>query len=68
MQQASGSLTTNHTAEFRTEKGVVFYDELLRATDPAKVTFEMDCGWVVVGARIPQTISRATPRDFRCCM
>ena len=43
----------NHTAEFRAENGVVFYDELLRATDPAKVTFEMDCGWVVVGGAKP---------------
>jgi len=43
----------NHTAEFRSENGVVFYDEILRATDPAKVTFEMDCGWVVVGGAKP---------------
>ncbi len=43
----------NHTAEFRSEKGVVFYDELMRATDPAKVKFEMDCGWVVVGGAKP---------------
>jgi sugar phosphate isomerase/epimerase len=43
----------NHTAEFRSENGVVFYDELMKATDPAKVTFEMDCGWVVVGGKNP---------------
>ena len=43
----------NHTAEFRAEKGVVFYDELMKATDPEKVTFEMDCGWVVVGGKNP---------------
>ncbi len=43
----------NHTAEFREEKGVVFYDELMHLTDPAKVTFEMDCGWVVVGGKNP---------------
>jgi sugar phosphate isomerase/epimerase len=43
----------NHTAEFRSENGVVFYDELMRATDPAKVRFEMDCGWVVVGGKNP---------------
>ena len=29
--------------------GLVPYDELLRLTDPALVTFEMDCGWVKVG-------------------
>jgi sugar phosphate isomerase/epimerase len=63
----------NHTAEFRTEKGVVFYDELLRATDPAKVTFEMDCGWVVVGgknpadylARYPTRFSMLHVKDFK---
>jgi sugar phosphate isomerase/epimerase len=43
----------NHTAEFRSENGTVFYDELMRATDPAKVAFEMDCGWVVVGSKNP---------------
>jgi sugar phosphate isomerase/epimerase len=63
----------NHTAEFRAEKGVVFYDELLRATDPAKVTFEMDCGWVVVGgknpadylARYPTRFSMLHVKDFK---
>src|ERR1700684_1578377 len=41
----------NHTAEFRSENGVVFYDELMRLTDPAKVTMEMDCGWGVGGGK-----------------
>ena len=26
----------NHTPEFRSEKGVVFYDELIRSTDPVE--------------------------------
>jgi sugar phosphate isomerase/epimerase len=43
----------NHTPEFRSENGVVFYDELMKATDPAKVTMEMDCGWVIVGGKNP---------------
>ena len=63
----------NHTAEFRSEKNVVFYDELLKATDPAKVTFEMDCGWVVVGGknpadyltRYPTRISMLHVKDFK---
>jgi sugar phosphate isomerase/epimerase len=63
----------NHTAEFRSEKGVVFYDELMRTTDPAKVTFEMDCGWVVVGGknpvdyltRYPMRISMLHVKDFK---
>ena len=43
----------NHTAEFRSENGVLFYDEIMRRTDPAKVEMEMDCGWVVVGGGNP---------------
>jgi sugar phosphate isomerase/epimerase len=53
----------NHTPEFRSENGVVFYDELVHATDPAKVSFEMDCGWVVVGGKNPvEYISRYPAR------
>jgi sugar phosphate isomerase/epimerase len=63
----------NHTGEFRTEKGVVFYDELLRMTDPAKVTMEMDCGWVAVAgknpadyfARYPARFSMLHVKDFK---
>jgi|HubBroStandDraft_1064217.scaffolds.fasta_scaffold07027_6 sugar phosphate isomerase/epimerase len=63
----------NHTAEFRGENGVVFYDEILRVTDPAKVTFEMDCGWVVVGGarpadyltRYPSRISMLHVKEFK---
>ncbi len=43
----------NHTAEFRALGGTVPFDELLRLTDPALVTFEMDCGWVTVGGGDP---------------
>jgi sugar phosphate isomerase/epimerase len=63
----------NHTAEFRAVNGVVFYDELLRLTDPAKVTMEMDCGWVIVGGtnpvdylrRYPTRISMLHVKDFQ---
>src|SRR5450755_1082899 len=63
----------NHTAEFREEKGTVFYDELMRATDPSKVAFEMDCGWVAVGGknpvdyltRYPTRISMLHVKDFK---
>ncbi len=54
----------NHTAEFRAENGVVFYDEILRTTDPAKVTFEMDCGWVVVGGAKPVDYLTRYPTRF----
>ena len=54
----------NHTAEFRSENGTVFYDELLRATDPAKVSMEMDCGWVVVGGKNPVDYLARYPSRF----
>lgn len=43
----------NHIMEFHKIDGIVPYDELLRLTDPAKVTMEMDCGWVIVGGGDP---------------
>jgi sugar phosphate isomerase/epimerase len=39
--------------EFRATDGVVPYKELLRLTDPSKVTMELDCGWVIVGGGDP---------------
>jgi sugar phosphate isomerase/epimerase len=63
----------NHTAEFQAQNGVLPYDELLRLTDPAKVTFEMDCGWVIVGGKdpvdyltkYPTRISMLHVKDFK---
>ncbi len=43
----------NHYAEFHAIDGILPYDELLKHTDPAKVSFELDCGWVVVGGQDP---------------
>ena len=58
----------NHTAEFRAENGVVFYDELLRSTDPAKVTMELDCGWVVRRRQEARGLSHSlSHRVFPCC-
>jgi sugar phosphate isomerase/epimerase len=51
----------NHTAEFRAISGLVIYDELLRLTDPTKVTMEMDCGWVIVGGKNPVDYLRRYP-------
>ena len=42
----------NHTPEFVVVDGVTPYDELMKLTDPALVTFEMDCGWVTVGGGV----------------
>jgi sugar phosphate isomerase/epimerase len=54
----------NHTPEFGNEGGVVFYDELLKGTDPKLVVFEMDCGWVVAAGKNPVDYLRKTPERF----
>ena len=49
------------------------YDELMKLTDPALVTFEMDCGWVMVGGgdpvallhKYPDRISLLHVKDFQ---
>ena len=51
----------NHTPEFRSENGVLFYDELMRATDPAKVSMELDCGWAVVAGQNPAALLTRYP-------
>ncbi len=51
----------NHTMEFRLIEGVVPFDEMMRLTDPALVTFEMDCGWVTVGGGDPVALLRKYP-------
>jgi sugar phosphate isomerase/epimerase len=43
----------NHYPEFHKTDGVVPYDLLMSRTDPSKVVFEMDCGWVIVGGGDP---------------
>ncbi|WP_109487246.1 TIM barrel protein [Occallatibacter savannae] len=54
----------NHTIEFGTENGVVFFDELLKRTDPKLVCFEMDCGWVVAGGHNPVEYLSKSPDRF----
>jgi sugar phosphate isomerase/epimerase len=51
----------NHFMEFRKTDGVIPYDELLRLTNPAHVTMEMDCGWVVIGGQNPIEYLRKYP-------
>lgn len=51
----------NHTPEFVVVDGVTPYDELMKLTDPALVTFEMDCGWVMVGGGDPAALLRKYP-------
>jgi sugar phosphate isomerase/epimerase len=62
----------NHTTEFRKQKNVAPYDELMKLTDPELVTFEMDCGWVSVAGyspveyltKYPTRISMLHVKDF----
>jgi sugar phosphate isomerase/epimerase len=51
----------NHTREFVLTEGKTPYFELLRMTDPALVTFELDCGWAVVGGKNPADLLRDYP-------
>ena len=63
----------NHTMEFKPQNGMVPFDELIRLTEPSLVTFEMDCGWVVVGGgdpvaylrKYPNRISMLHVKDFK---
>ena len=63
----------NHTMEFQPKDGVVPLDEMIRLTDPSLVTFELDCGWVIVGGanpvdyikRYPNRISMLHVKDFK---
>jgi sugar phosphate isomerase/epimerase len=52
----------NHYAEFGAIGGVLPYDELLEHTDPAKVSFELDCGWVIVGGQDPVHYLKQYPK------
>jgi sugar phosphate isomerase/epimerase len=54
----------NHWVEFGTENGAVFFDELLKRTDPKYVVFEMDCGWVVAGGHNPVEYLSRSPERF----
>jgi sugar phosphate isomerase/epimerase len=54
----------NHTIEFAKENGIVFFDELLKRTDPKVVSFEMDCGWVVAGGHNPVEYLSKFPERF----
>jgi sugar phosphate isomerase/epimerase len=51
----------NHTPEFAQTDGKIPYMELLRLTDPAKVTFELDCGWAMVASMKPTEILKEHP-------
>lgn len=54
----------NHGPEFGSEAGVIFFDELLRLTDPKLVFFELDCGWAASAGRTPVDYLSKTPKRF----
>ncbi len=54
----------NHGPEFGSENGTVFYDELLRLTDPKLVVFELDCGWISAAGHSPISYLSKSPERF----
>jgi sugar phosphate isomerase/epimerase len=54
----------NHIHEFDLIGGVSPYEELLRLTDPKKVTFELDCGWARVANHDPVQLMQQYPYRF----
>ena len=51
----------NHVHEFATTEGMIPYDVLLKETDPAHVTMELDCGWAMVAGADPVELLRKHP-------
>ncbi len=55
----------NHNFEFKPLSGGIGYDELLRATDPGLVKFELDCGWMVAAGHDPSAYLAKYPNRYR---
>ncbi|HEY9127490.1 MAG TPA: TIM barrel protein [Acidobacteriaceae bacterium] len=54
----------NHVPEFAIFDGTIVYNELLRLTDPQKVVFEMDAGWVIAAGFNPIDYLKQSPERF----
>lgn len=54
----------NHVHEFQATEGTSPYAELLKRTDPKKVTFELDCGWARVAGHSPVELMQSNPHRF----
>ncbi len=52
----------NHVAEFTAIDGTLPWEVLAANTDPAKVSFEMDCGWVIVAGQDPIPFLKKYPK------
>jgi len=55
----------NHNVEFKKFGGTTAFETLLASTDPAKVKFEMDCGWVSAAGHNPVTFLEKYPERIR---
>lgn len=55
----------NHNLEFAPVGGTTGWDILMRETDPALVSFEMDIGWVAAAGCDPIEVLRANPHRIR---
>lgn len=54
----------NHEYEFEKENGKVLYDVLLNETDPKKVIFEADLGWMILSGNDATTYFNKYPGRF----
>ena len=66
--KAAGLQYAYHNHNFEFEKlpdGRFGYDVLLAETDPSLVTFEVDCGWMVVAGGNPVVYFQRNPGRFR---
>ena len=54
----------NHDFEFNNIEGELMYDFMLKNTDPAKVFFQMDVYWVVMGRKAPVDYFNEYPGRF----
>lgn len=54
----------NHVHEFDAIDDALPYEELLKHTDPKKVTFELDCGWARVAGHDPVELMQKHPHRF----
>jgi sugar phosphate isomerase/epimerase len=52
----------NHHAEMTAIDGTLPWEVLEKNTDPAKVNFELDCGWVVIGGQDPVHFLKTYPK------
>jgi sugar phosphate isomerase/epimerase len=55
----------NHNVEFKKFGDTTAFDMLLVSTNPAKVHFEMDCGWVGVSGHSPVSYLQKYPERIR---